>query len=120
VSEVQKTKTFIDKMFAAKRAGEKMARDTPQLKEMVEALRDDVGELLSTLANNNESYVPQFTKIKHLIQREIVLMNDKITGMRSVSRGKNTANSTNIGNSMIAFLPKTMNSSTVNIITSKS
>ena len=28
LSEVQKTKAFIDKMFAAKRAGEKLVRDT--------------------------------------------------------------------------------------------
>ena len=67
VSEVQKTKVFIDKMFAAKRAGERVTRDTQQLKEMVETLRDDVGELLCNLAANNESYVPQFTKIKQLI-----------------------------------------------------
>ena len=42
------------------------------MKEMVEALRDDVGELLSNLAANNESYVPQFTKIKQMLQKEII------------------------------------------------
>ena len=120
ISEVSKTKAFIDKMFAAKRAGERQARDSHQLKEMVEALRDDVGELLSNLAANNESYIPQFTKIKQMLQKEIIQMNDKIACMRSVSRGrKNSAGSGNISNSMIAFLPKPINSSSVNIITNK-
>ena len=120
ISEVQKTRAFIDKMFAAKRAGERVARDSQQLKEMVEALRDDVGELLSNLAAHNESYVPQFTQIKRLLQKEILHMNDTITGMRSASRGKNSGGGANAGNSTIAFLPKGINPSSVNIVTAKS
>lgn len=67
ISEVTKTKAFIDKMFLAKRQGERMARDRQQLKEMVEALRDDVGDLLSALAASNEQFIPQFTQIKRLL-----------------------------------------------------
>ena len=90
------------------------------MKEMVEALRDDVGELLSNLAANNETYVPQFTKIKQMLQKEIIQMNDKIACMRSVSRGrKNSVGSGRINNTMIAFLPKKINSESINIITAK-
>ena len=102
-------------MFAAKRQGERMARDRQQLKEMVEALRDDVGDLLSSLAENNEQYIPQFTKIKQLLQMEIMEMNEKIACMRSISRGKNSVGSGNFANSRIAFLPKKLNTSGVNI-----
>ena len=115
ISEVQKTKAFIDKMFVAKRQGERMARDRQQLKEMVEALRDDVGDLLSSLAEKNEQYIPQFTRIKQLLQMEIMDMNEKIACMRSISRGKNSVGSGNYGNSRIAFLPRKLNTSGVNI-----
>ena len=47
-------------------------------------------------------------------------MNDKIACMRSISRGKNSVGSSKYGNSMIAFLPKKINTSTVNIVTAKS
>ena len=120
ISEVSKTKVFIDKMFAAKRSGERMARDRQQLKEMVETLRDDVGDLLSSLAASNEQYIPQFTKIKQLLQMEILDMNEKVACMRSISRGKNSVGSNKYANSMIAFLPKKINTSGVNIIVAKS
>ena len=47
-------------------------------------------------------------------------MNEKIACIRSVSRGrKNSAGSCNVSNSMIAFLPRTVHASTVNIVASK-
>lgn len=48
-SEVEKTKAFIDRMYDAKRTGEGPNRTNAQLKNLVETLRDDVGELLSLL-----------------------------------------------------------------------
>ena len=54
-----------------------------------------------------------------MLQKEIIQMNDRIACMRSVSRGKNSVGSGRISNTMIAFLPKKINSSSVNIITAK-
>ena len=45
---------FIDKIFANKTRGEPLKRSRNQLKEMVACLRDDVSDLLNTLAANNE------------------------------------------------------------------
>ena len=56
MSEVEKTKGFIDRMFDAKRSGEGPSRTNAQLKNLVETLRDDVGDLLSMLAETNPTY----------------------------------------------------------------
>ena len=57
ISEVAKARRFIDKVFTNKSRGEPLKRSRNQLKEMVACLRDDVSDLLNTLAANNESYV---------------------------------------------------------------
>ena len=57
ISEVAKARQFIDKVFTNKSRGEPLKRSRNQLKEMVACLRDDVSDLLNTLAANNESYV---------------------------------------------------------------
>lgn len=57
ISEVSKARLFIDKIFANKARGEPLKRSRNQLKEMVSCLRDDVSDLLNSLAANNESYV---------------------------------------------------------------
>ena len=56
ISEVEKTKAFINKMFEEKKSGKKQMRTNAQLKNLVERLRDDVGEMLSLLAEKNDSY----------------------------------------------------------------
>jgi hypothetical protein len=56
ISEVEKTKVFINKMFEAKKSGKGPNRTHAQLKHLVERLRDDVGEMLSLLAKKNEIY----------------------------------------------------------------
>ena len=56
ISEVEKTKVFIDRMFDAKKSREGPTRTQAQLKHLVETLRDDVGDMLSLLAENNEGY----------------------------------------------------------------
>jgi len=38
-----------------------------QLKDMVSCLRDDVSDLLNSLAANNESYVQQLMKIREML-----------------------------------------------------
>jgi len=55
-SEVEKTKAFIDRMYDAKRTGEGPNRTNAQLKNLVETLRDDVGELLSLLGSTFTKY----------------------------------------------------------------
>ncbi len=56
VSEVEKTKNFIDRMFDAKRNGEGLSRSHAQLKNLIETLRDDVSDLLSMLAESHPNY----------------------------------------------------------------
>ena len=56
MSEVEKTKSFIERMYDAKRSGEVPNRTHAQLKNLIETLRDDVGDLLSLLAESNPSY----------------------------------------------------------------
>lgn len=53
---MEKAKAFINKTFEAKKSGKKQTRTHAQLKHLVERLRDDVGEMLSLLAEKNESY----------------------------------------------------------------
>jgi|688.fasta_scaffold128716_2 hypothetical protein len=43
-------------MFEEKKSGKKQTRTNAQLKNLVERLRDDVGEMLSLLAEKNDSY----------------------------------------------------------------
>jgi len=57
ISEVSKARLFIDKIFANKARGEPLKRSRAQLKEMVSCLREDVSDLLNSLATNNECYV---------------------------------------------------------------
>ena len=53
---MEKTKVFINKLFEAKKSGKGPNRTHAQLKHLVERLRDDVGEMLSLLAEKNEIY----------------------------------------------------------------
>lgn len=57
IQEVSKARLFIDKIFANKMKGEPLKRSRNQLKEMVACLRDDVSDLLNSLAANNENYI---------------------------------------------------------------
>lgn len=57
ISEVSKARLFIDKIFATKARGEPLKRSRAQLKEMIACLRDDVSDLLNSLAANNECYI---------------------------------------------------------------
>lgn len=90
ISEVEKTKAFINKMFEEKKSGKKQTRTNAQLKNLVERLRDDVGEMLSLLAEKNDSYTKQFGKIKNFIQKEIFQMNEKVCCLRSLSKSINS------------------------------
>jgi hypothetical protein len=42
-------------------------RSYAQLKHLVESLRDDIGDMLSLLAESNETYSPQLGKIKDIL-----------------------------------------------------
>ena len=53
ISEVSKARLFIDKIFSTKARGEPLKRSRNQLKEMVACLRDDVSDLLNSLAATN-------------------------------------------------------------------
>ena len=67
ISEVAKARLFIDKIFANKARGEPLKRSRNQLKEMVSCLRDDVSDLLNSLAANNEAYIHQLKKIREML-----------------------------------------------------
>ena len=50
------TKKQLDQLIEAKKSGKGPNRTHAQLKHLVERLRDDVGEMLSLLAEKNEIY----------------------------------------------------------------
>lgn len=97
---------FIDKIFANKARGEPLKRSRVQLKDMVSCLRDDVSDLLNSLAANNENYIVQLKKIREMLQAEIFYMRDKVSAMRSVTR-RGSASSHN-SRHQLCVLPKTM------------
>jgi len=68
---VSKARLFIDKVFASKARGEPLKRSRNQLKEMVASLKDDVSDLLNSLAANNQGYIHQLSKIREIMQVEI-------------------------------------------------
>ena len=108
ISEVSKARNFIDKIFANKSRGEPLKRSRNQLKEMVACLRDDVSDLLNSLAANNESYIHQLKKIREMLQGEIYYMREKVTAMRSIVRRNSLGGSSRKSGHALCVLPKTM------------
>ena len=106
ISEVSKARLFIDKIYANKAKGEQLKRSRTQLKEMVSCLRDDVSDLINSLAANNENYIVQLKQIRQMLQAEIFYMRDKVNAMRSVTR-RGSASSHN-SRHQICIIPKTM------------
>ena len=103
-----KARNFIDKIFANKSRGEPLKRSRNQLKEMVACLRDDVSDLLNSLAANNESYIHQLKKIREMLQGEIYYMREKVTAMRSIVRRNSLGGSSRKSGHALCVLPKTM------------
>ena len=105
---MSKARLFIDKVFANKARGEPLKRSRNQLKEMVNCLRDDVSDLLNSLAANNENYVHQLKKIRELLQSEIYYMREKVAAMRSVNRRGSAGGSSHKSGHALCLLPKNM------------
>ena len=82
---------------------------------MVGCLKDDVSDLLNSLAANNEGYVHQLKKIREMLQAEIYYMREKVAALRSVGR-KNSieASSHKSGGHNICMLPKTLLQQSIN------
>ena len=57
ISEVIKAKKFIDEVYVDKRNGLPINRTGAQLKEIVNSLRDNTGDMLGSLTVNNMGYV---------------------------------------------------------------
>lgn len=76
---------------------------------MVTCLRDDVSELLNSLAVQNEGYIHELRKIREIIQLEIDYMRDKVNAMRSLGRKNNNSigGSSRKSGHTLCLLPKT-------------
>ena len=75
---------------------------------MVACLRDDVSDLLNSLAANNDGYVHELKKIREMLQAEIYYMRDKVTAMRSLGRKNSLGGSSHKsgGHSGMYIVPK--------------
>ena len=82
---------------------------------MVRCLRDDVSDLLNSLAANNESYVHQMKKIREMLQAELYYMREKVGAMRSLTR-KNSIGSHKSGGNLhaICVLPRNVSNPMLN------
>ena len=78
ISEVSKSKAFVDQVFEEKRRGDPQRRSYTQMKNIVECLKEDVGDLLSSLAANNPVFVQQLSQLRAILQQEIHKMKDKV------------------------------------------
>ena len=75
---------------------------------MVACLRDDVSDLLNSLAANNESYIHQLKRIREMLQSEIFYMREKVAAMRSLGRRNSVGGSSRKSGHALCILPKTM------------
>ena len=48
------------------------------MKNIVECLKEDVGDLLSSIAANNPVFVQQLSQLRAILQQEIHKMKDKV------------------------------------------
>ena len=73
---------------------------------MVSCLRDDVSDLINSLAASNESYIHQLHKIREMLQAEIYYMREKVTAMRSINRKNSIGGSSHKSGHAFNLLPK--------------
>ena len=71
-------------------------------------MREDVSDLLNSLAAKNDSYVHELKKIREMLQAEIYYMRDKVTAMRSLGRKNSIGGSSHKsgGHHALCLVPK--------------